>query len=49
MDSAPLKIVDKKWAVWVIDENGSIDRRAYTFCVLEKLLEGLRRRDLFVS
>lgn len=28
MDSAPLKIVDKKWAVWVIDENGSIDRRA---------------------
>ncbi len=49
MDAAPLKIVDKKWAGWVIDENGSIDRRAYTFCVLEKLLEGLRRRDLFVS
>ena len=39
MDSAPLKIVDKKWATWVIDENGSIDRRAYTFCVLEKLLD----------
>jgi hypothetical protein len=49
MDAAPLKIVDKKWATWVIDEDGSIDRRAYTFCVLEKLLEGLRRRDLFVS
>ncbi|MDJ0634045.1 MAG: DUF4158 domain-containing protein [Xenococcaceae cyanobacterium MO_188.B29] len=49
MDSAPLKIVDKKWAGWVIAENGNIDRRAYTFCVLEKLLEGLRRRDLFVS
>jgi hypothetical protein len=49
MDAAPLKIVDKKWASWVIDENGNIDRRAYTFCVLEKLLEGLRRRDLFVS
>ena len=49
MDSAPLKIVDKKWAGWVVDENGNIDRRAYTFCVLEKLLEGLRRRDLFVS
>jgi TnpA family transposase len=25
-----------------------IDRRAYTFCVLEQLRDGLRRRDLFV-
>ena len=41
--------MDKKWANWIVDENGIIDRRAYTFCVLEKLLEGLRRRDLFVS
>jgi hypothetical protein len=49
MDAAPLKIVDKKWAIWVIDENGSIDRKAYTFCVLGQLLEALRRRDLFVS
>lgn len=49
MDAAPLKIVDKKWTNWVVDEDGTIDRRAYTFCVLEKLLEGLRRRDLFVS
>ena len=49
MDAAPLKIVDKRWASWVIQEDGGIDRRAYTFCVLEQLLEGLRRRDLFVS
>ena len=49
MDAAPLKIVDKKWAIWVIDEQGSIDRKAYTFCVLGQLLEALRRRDLFVS
>ncbi len=49
MDAAPLKIVDKKWATWVVTPDGIIDRRAYTFCVLEKLLEGLRRRDLFVS
>ncbi len=49
MDAAPLKIVDKKWAAWVVTPDGSIDRRAYTFCVLEKLLEGLRRRALFVS
>ena len=49
MDAAPLKIVDKKWAALVVASDGTIDRRAYTFCVLEKLLEGLRRRDLFVS
>ncbi|MBE9039602.1 Tn3 family transposase [Oscillatoriales cyanobacterium LEGE 11467] len=49
MDAAPLKIVNKSWASWVVSSDGSIDRRAYTFCVLEQLLEGLRRRDLFVS
>lgn len=49
MDAAPLKIVPKKWMNWVVTEDGSIDRHAYTFCVLEQLLEGLRRRDLFVS
>jgi hypothetical protein len=42
MDAAPLNIVDKKWAAWVIDENGSIDRKAYTFCILGQLLEALR-------
>ena len=49
MDAAPLQVVDKKWAAWVVSEDGSIDRRAYTFCILGQLLEGLRRRDLFVS
>ena len=49
MDAAPLKIVDKKWTTLVVASDGSIDRRAYTFCVLGQLLEGLRRRDLFVS
>ncbi|MGD1699853.1 Tn3 family transposase [Dapis sp. BLCC M229] len=46
---ALLKIVPKKWMNWVVTEDGSIDRHAYTFCVLEQILEGLRRRDLFVS
>lgn len=49
MDAAPLKIVNKSWVSWVVSSDGSIDRRAYTFCVLEQLLEGLRRRDLFVA
>lgn len=46
---APLNIVTKGWHRWVCLPNGEIDRRAYTFCVLEQLVEGLRRRDLYVS
>ena len=38
MDAAPLKIVKKSWLAWVVSEDGRIDRRAYTFCVLEQLL-----------
>ncbi|NET91488.1 MAG: Tn3 family transposase [Kamptonema sp. SIO1D9] len=49
MAQAPLNIINKKWWSWVIQEDGTIDRRAYTFCVLEQLLEGLRRRDVFIS
>lgn len=30
MDTAPLKIVAKKWMNWVVTEDGSIDRHAYT-------------------
>jgi hypothetical protein len=32
----------------VIGPEGRIDRQLYTFCVLERLQDGLRRRDLFV-
>ena len=46
---APLAVVGKGWSHWVCSSEGGIDRRAYTFCVLEQLVEGLRRRDLFVS
>ncbi|WP_265584493.1 MULTISPECIES: hypothetical protein [unclassified Coleofasciculus] len=40
-----INLVKKSWVDWVVSSDGSIDRRAYTFCVLEQLLEGLRRRD----
>ncbi|NJL11450.1 MAG: hypothetical protein HC908_18525 [Calothrix sp. SM1_7_51] len=36
MKEAPLEVVSKSWARWVIGKNGQIDRRAYTFCVLEQ-------------
>ncbi len=48
MDKAPQTIVTKGWSRWVNLPEGEIDRRAYTFCVLEQLMAGLRRRDLFI-
>lgn len=49
MDNAPQSIVTKGWSRWVNLPEGGLDRRAYTFCVLEQLMASLRRRDLFVS
>jgi hypothetical protein len=49
MELAPLEVVSKSWVRWVVGKDGKIDRRAYTFCVLEQLVESLGRRDLFVS
>jgi TnpA family transposase len=49
MDNAPQSMITKGWSRWVNLPAGDIDRRAYTFCVLEQLMAGLRRRDLFVS
>jgi hypothetical protein len=49
MDNAPQSMITKGWSRWVNLPAGDIDRHAYTFCVLEQLMAGLRRRDLFVS
>ena len=49
MTEAPLSIVTKGWWRWVSPAPGEVDRRAYTFCVLEQLMNGLRCRDLYVS
>ena len=49
MSAAPLAIVSKSWLRLVLNSQGEVDRRAYTFCVLECLRHSLRRRDLFVS
>lgn len=48
MDQAPLEIVPRSWRRWVLGPDGRIDRRAYTLCVLERLQDSLRRRDVFV-
>ena len=49
MSVAPLAFVSKSWLRLVKTGNSEVDRRAYTFCVLERLRYALRRRDLFVS
>lgn len=49
MMDAPLSIVSQGWLRWVCPTAGEINRRAYTFCVLEQLMNGLRCRDLYVS
>ncbi len=49
MKDAPLTIVSKGWSRWVCPAEGEIDRQAYTFCILEQLVNGLRCRDVFVS
>ncbi|MDI1245186.1 MAG: Tn3 family transposase [Rhodoferax sp.] len=46
---APLDVITKPWQRYVLREDGGVDPRAYTFCVLDGLRTKLRRRDVFVS
>ena len=48
MSQAPRALLTPAWERLVIGPEGRIDRRLYTFCTLERLQDGLRRRDLFV-
>jgi TnpA family transposase len=45
----PLGIVSRSWRRLIEPETGRLDRRAYTFCALEALRDGLHRRDVFVT
>ena len=49
MHEAPLRIVTPAWRRLVVRADKSIDRRAYTFCVLQAMLAAFKRRDLFVA
>jgi len=48
LSAAPLDWVPPAWKRLVVPAAGPVDRRAYTLCVLERLRESLRRRDLFL-
>lgn len=45
---APCEVILKAWRSDVFQGDGIVDRRAYTFCVLEELQSALKRRDVFV-
>ncbi len=49
LSKAPLGGLSRAWRRWVINDEGHVDRRAYTVWVLRRLQEGLARRDVFVS
>jgi len=46
-EEVPLELATGVWRRLVTGADGLLDRRAYTFCVLERLREALRRRDVF--
>ena len=47
-DEVPLDVVSPAWRRLVVEPGGPLDRRAYTFAVLERLRAALRARDVFV-
>jgi hypothetical protein len=49
LENAPIKFIPKNWVTSVTTDDGNIDRKAYTFCVLEQLIKSLSCRDLFVN
>lgn len=49
LDDAPLDIVDAGWKRLVIDQAGKVSQPAYTLCVMERLQDRLRRRDIYVE
>jgi TnpA family transposase len=46
---APCEVIPKSWRSHIFQDDGTVDRRAYTFCVLEELQSALKRRDVFVA
>lgn len=44
---APLAVITRAWKRYVY-QGTTIDRLAYTYCVLDRLKDALRRRDVFV-
>jgi TnpA family transposase len=48
LDDAPVNIISKPWRRHVFDKENRVNKKGYSLCFLEKLQDGLRRRDIFV-
>jgi len=49
LNDAPLGIVDAGWERLVVDKDDQVSQPAYTLCVLERLQDRLRWRDIYVE
>lgn len=50
VQDAPRRIFNTAaWRAVMFDENRKIDRRYYTFCAVQSLVDALERRDVFLS
>lgn len=49
LDNPPLDIISGPWKRLVFDQEGRVTRRGYTLCLLDKLQDALRRRDIYVE
>jgi hypothetical protein len=49
LHTAPTAIVHHAWQRLTLDSGEVVDRRYYTFCVLERLQSSLQRHDVFVT
>ena len=46
-NNAPREVIDKAWQPYVVQKDGRVDIRAFTFCVLSHLQTAIHRRDVF--
>ncbi len=47
--AAPVGVITKAWRRLVFDKDGQVNRRGYTLCVMDRLQDALRRRDVYVE
>lgn len=49
LKDAPTAVVTKAWRRLVFDKDGLVNRKGYTLCVMDRLQDALRRRDVYVE
>ena len=49
IQKASRSVIPGSWRSTVLDREGKVDHRYYTFCVLKQLQESLHHRDIFVT